>query len=60
MLITVDYKKFQEKLNTYGPDVAYTLEEATEAFHNLFSLVRLFKEVEQEVYGIKKLSLPSS
>jgi len=60
MLIEVDYKKFQEKLNAYAPEKPYTVEEATEAFHNLVGLVRLFREVEQEVCGRKNLRSPSS
>jgi len=60
MLVTVDYKKFQDKLNAYSPEKPYTVEEATEAFHNLVGLVRLFRAVEQEVCGRKNLSPPSS
>jgi len=60
MKASVDYKKFQEKLNAYGPVKPYTVEEAAEAFHNLVGLVRLFKEVEREVCGRKNLSPPSS
>jgi hypothetical protein len=60
MLVSVDYQKFQAKLNAYSPDKPYTVEEATEAFHNLVSLVRLFREVEREVCGRKNLPPPSA
>ncbi|MDD2324740.1 MAG: hypothetical protein PHW63_01825 [Alphaproteobacteria bacterium] len=60
MLVSVDYKKFQEKLNAYSPDKPYTEEEAAEAFHNLVGLVRLFREVEREVCARKNLEPPSS
>lgn len=60
MLVSVDYKKFQSKLNAYNPDKPYTEEEAAEAFHNLVGLVRLFKEVECEVCARKNLGPPSS
>jgi len=60
MLVSVDYKKFQEKLNAYCPDKTYTEEEAAEAFHNLVGLVRLFREVEQDVCARKNIRLPSS
>ena len=53
MLIDVDYKKFQEKLNAYAVGKPYTLEEASEAFHNLVGLVRLFKTVERELCSKK-------
>ena len=60
MLIDVDYKKFQEKLNAYKVGEPYTLEEAVEAFHNLVGLVRLFREVERETCVRKNLLPPSS
>jgi hypothetical protein len=52
----VDYKKFQEKLNAYALGEPYTVEEATEAFHNLVGLVCLFRNVEREVCARKKSS----
>lgn len=60
MLVSVDYQKFQNKLNAYGPDKPYTVEEATEAFHNLVGLVRLFREVERETCVRKNLPPPTS
>lgn len=60
MLISVDYKAFQAKLNAYCPDKPYTEEEAVEAFHNLVGLVRLFREVDREVCTRKNLEPPSS
>jgi len=60
MIIPVDYKKFQTKLNTYSPDKPYTEEEAAEAFHNVVSLIRLFREIEREVCARKNLRLPTS
>ena len=56
MLVPVDYKRFQDKLNAHHPDVPYTLEEATEAFHNFVGLVRLCREVEREICARKKSS----
>ena len=53
MLIDVDYKKFQEKLNAYKVGEPYTLEEAVEAFHNLVGLVQLFRTVERELCSKK-------
>ena len=55
IMVSVDYQKFQEKLNAYSPEKPYTVEEATEAFHNLVGLVRLFREVEREVCDEKNL-----
>jgi hypothetical protein len=60
MNVPVDYKKFQEKLNVHCLDKPYTEAEATEAFHNMVGLVRLFMEVEREVCGRKKSEPPSS
>jgi len=59
MLVSVDYKKFQTKLNAYDPEKPYTEEEAVEAFHNLVGLVRLFREVEREVCARKKHQPPT-
>jgi hypothetical protein len=53
----IDYKQFQAKLNAYNTGQPYTVEEATEAFHNLVGLVRLFREVEREVCARKKIFL---
>ena len=60
MNVPVDYKKFQEKLNVYSLDKPYTVAEATEAFHNMVGLVRLFMEVEREVCDRKNVEPPSS
>lgn len=59
MTMPIDYKKFQAKLNAYHPAVPYTEEEAAEAFHNLVSLVRLFKDVARETCGQNNLHDPS-
>ena len=55
MLIPVDYKKFQAKINAYCPETTYTEEDAAEAFHNLVGLVRLFREVEREICSKKNI-----
>jgi len=60
MNVSVDYKKFHAKINAYSPDNPYTEEEATEAFHNMVGLVRLFIEVERELCGRKDVEPPSS
>ncbi|MDD2326376.1 MAG: hypothetical protein PHW63_10360 [Alphaproteobacteria bacterium] len=60
MLVSVDYKKFQDKLNVYSSNKPYTEEEAAEAFHNVVSLIRLFREIEREVCARKNLELPWS
>jgi hypothetical protein len=51
MLVPVDTKAFQAKLNAYCPDQPYTEAEATEAFHNLVGFVRLLRAAEQEICG---------
>ena len=53
MLIPVDYKKFQAKINAYCPETPYTEEDAAEAFHNLVGLIRLFREMEKEICAKK-------
>lgn len=54
MLVPVDYKSFQAKLNAYSPEQPYTESEAAEAFHNLVVFVRLLIAAEAEICGSRK------
>ena len=62
MLIPVDYKAFQSKLNAYSPQQPYTEAEAAEAFQNLVGFVRLLMSAEQEICGrnISALQVPKT
>lgn len=57
MLVPVDYKSFQAKLNAHSPEQPYTEAEAAEAFHNLVGFVRLLIAAEAEICG-KRISPP--
>lgn len=57
MLVPVDYKSFQAKLNAHSPEQPYTEVEAAEAFHNLVGFVRLLISAEEEICG-KRISPP--
>jgi len=57
MLIPVDYKAFQTKLNAYSPQHPYTEAEAAQAFQNLVGFVRLLLAAEQEICG-RNISAP--
>lgn len=57
MLVPVDFKSFQTKLNAHSPEQPYTETEAAEAFHNLVGFVRLLIAAEQEICG-KRISPP--
>lgn len=48
MLVPVDYKNFQKRLNALGPEQPYTETEAAEAFHNLVGFVRALIAAEQD------------
>jgi hypothetical protein len=54
MLVPVDYKKVQSKLNAYCPAQEFTEAQAAEAFHNLVGFVHLLMEVEKEICLRKK------
>lgn len=56
MLVTVDYKKIQAKLNAHSPDNPYTESESIEAFHNMVGFVRLLIEAEKEICSRKNKS----
>ena len=56
MLVPVDYKKFQDKLNALGPEQPYTEAEAAEAFHNLVGFVRALMAAEAEICGRRNIS----
>jgi hypothetical protein len=45
MIVEVDYKNFQSKLNAYCPENPVTESEAVEAFHNLVGFVNLLIEI---------------
>ncbi len=47
MIVKVDYKRFQSKLNAYCPDNPCTEAEAAEAFHNLVGYVKLLMEISE-------------
>jgi hypothetical protein len=48
MIVPVDYKKFQAKLNAYCPDKPFTESEAIEAFHNLVGFVTVLMQIEEQ------------
>ncbi len=54
MLVPVDYKSFQAKLNAHSPVQPYTEAEAAEAFHNLVGFVRVLIAAEAEICGSRK------
>ena len=56
MLVPVDYKKFQDKLNALRPEQSYTEAEAAEAFHNLVGFVRALMAAEAEICGRRNIS----
>jgi hypothetical protein len=45
MIVEIDYKNFQSKLNAYYPENPVTEAEAIEAFHNLVGFVNLLIEI---------------
>ena len=53
MLVPVDYKASQAKLNAHNPEQPFTEPETAEAFHNLVGFVRLLIAVEAEICGIR-------
>jgi hypothetical protein len=49
MIVPVDYKSFQKKLNAYCPNNPYSEDEATEAFHNLVGYVKTLMEINERI-----------